>query len=272
MEDWFQVENLRKQFPRSSWNTNLIRVEHPTRALLTLFDKHNIKATFFVLGWLAERVPELVNLVHSHGHEIASHGYGHELCHNLSKDELLKDLERGKEVLEGIIRGTVKGYRAPSFSINENLVSLLSQTGFVYDSSYNDFSGNKRYGALKGDWVEIRPGVLQNRSEKLFEIPIRNINLLGRSIPWGGGGYFRLIPKGFFSLGVRYILKKNGVFVFYCHPWEFDPDQPRVDGLRIDYRFRHYINLRNNLLKLDSFLDRFSEYNFVTCSELLPEY
>ena len=268
LEDWFQVENLRPCFPHELWDKCQLRVEESTGKLLSLFEKHNIKATFFVLGWLAERLPALIRKIQGAGHEIASHGYGHQLCTELDSTALKDDILRSKKILESIIDAEVKGYRAPNFSINEILVPILREAGFTYDSSYNDFGAHGRYGSLPGNWKEIASGILKD-SSGFYEIPVRNINFYGTTIPWGGGGYFRLLPVWLFKKGVEYFLRQEKFYLFYCHPWEFDPGQPRAKGLRFDYSFRHYINLAPNLNKLASFLTAFKGCRFMTCSKLV---
>lgn len=268
LEDWFQVENLRSHFPHSTWESCEHRLEGPVHALLALFESHATRCTFFVLGWLAERYPAIIREIHKRGHEIASHGYNHQLCTEISPVKLQDDLQKSRELLEDIIGEAVSGYRAPSFSITAELVNLLAETGYLYDSSYNSFSLNSRYGSLEGSWTENTTGTLQAENG-LCEIPITNLSIAGRTIPWGGGGFFRLYPLSLFWRGVRHILARQKYYMFYCHPWEFDPGQPRVKGLRSDFRFRHYVGLSSNLKKLDSFFARFSGCIFQTCSEYL---
>ncbi len=142
LEDWFQVENFKNSIPFSEWDTKEFRFENNTRRLLEIFEEYNIKATFFILGWNAERAPELVREIHNLGHEIASHGYYHNLCSDITTEDIREDLQKSKFVLEGIIGSPVFGYRAPSFSITERTISLLKEIGYTYDSSYNNFSLN----------------------------------------------------------------------------------------------------------------------------------
>lgn len=268
LEDWFQVENLRSHFPHSSWEDCESRLQSPLYALLDLFDSHAVTCTFFVLGWAAERYPGIVRKISGRGHEIASHGYNHQLCSELTTRKLREDLQESKKLLEDIIGKPVAGYRAPSFSITSELVKLLSDTGYAYDSSYNSFSMNNRYGTLEGSWTKITNGILKAENG-LYEIPVSNLVISGRTIPWGGGGYFRLYPLFLFCKGVKHILSIQQYYIFYCHPWEFDPDQLRVKGLRPDFRFRHYVGIGENLKKLDAFFTRFSKYTFQTCSEFI---
>ncbi len=270
LEDWFQVENLRSCFPIDTWQNCELRLEEPTHKLLEIFDAYNVKATFFVLGWIAKRLPNLVKKIGGHGHEIASHGYGHRLCSDIDHKALRKDILESKKILEDVTSKSVLGYRAPSFSINKTLVSILKDTGFVYDSSYNDFSVHGRYGSLHGNWKEVRPGLLQDL-EGFYELPISNLKFVGRTIPWGGGGYFRIIPSFLFNKGVKRILKRRGSYLFYCHPWEFDPGQPKVKGLNWNHRFRHYSGIGRNLKRLKNFLRNFqdNQFEFLTCSQFV---
>ncbi len=270
LEDWFQVENLRSLYPLENWHKCQVRVEQSTEQLLELFHRYEVKATFFVLGWLAERLPELVKRIKNMGHEIASHGYNHILCSEQDKGALLEDIKKSKQILEDIISEPVIGYRAPSFSITQALVSGLEEAGFTYDSSYNDFHGNSRYGSLPGCWKTVKPGLLINE-QGLYEIPISNIKFFGKIFPWGGGGYFRLIPGPLFQKGVKKITQNVGAYVFYCHPWEFDPEQPKVKGLRPDLYLKHYVNLARSLNKLREFLRVFVTARFLTCSQFLTE-
>ncbi len=268
VEDWFQVENLRPHFPLNSWDSCKLRVEGNTHVLLDLFDRFHVLATFFVLGWIAERCPDLVKEIKIRGHEVASHGYGHQLCYELSFSELKEDLYRSKSLLEDITGQPVYGYRAPSFSITQGLLDLLKELGYRYDSSYNDFSIHSRYGKMDSIRQRFLNGRL-NEENSFTELPISNLKLGGKSIPWGGGGYFRLWPFWLFKLGVVQILRRREYYLLYCHPWEFDPDQPRVDGMRLDRRFRHYVNLAGTSDRMSSFLTSFRQHEFITCSRFL---
>lgn len=271
LEDWFQVENLRGSFPHSKWDECDIRLVEPTRRLLGLFKQHDVRATFFVLGWIAERMPELVQEIHQLGHEIASHGFSHQLCYSMDSNSLKQDIIKSKRLLEDVTDIEVYGYRAPNFSVDEGLISLLVELGFGYDASYNDFQAHSRYGSLAGDWVEVCPGLLRD-SRGFYEVPVRNLNVLKKKMPWNGGGYFRLLPLWLFKKGVDHFFRKGGqTFVFYCHPWEFDPAQPRIKGLRPDYRFRHYVNIKKNLKKFDGFLLAFSGFRFLTCYDFISQ-
>ena len=267
-EDWFQVENLRPAFPIETWDCLELRLEKSTSLLLDLFDKHDIQATFFVLGWIAERLPHLVSGIQKRGHEIASHGYNHELCSDLAPETLREDLLRSKTLLEDISSRPVVGYRAPSFSVTGDLMDALGELGFRYDSSYNNFTMNKRYGQANGFFQPGNEGCLVAKNG-IVELPISNLNIGGQTIPWGGGGYFRLYPPSVFASGVSRILEDKDYYNFYCHPWELDPDQPRAAGIGMLSRFRHYLNLDKTLNRLDRFLQRFKDCKFITCSKYL---
>jgi polysaccharide deacetylase family protein (PEP-CTERM system associated) len=240
VEDWFQVENLRPAISRPSWDTREMRVERNTMRILELLAAHRARATFFVLSWIAERHPGLVRQIAEAGHEIASHGYGHDLLYTLSKSEFRADVDRCKKVLEDVTGQQIVGYRAPSFSITDWAVPILQELGFEYDSSAFPTMAHDRYGRLTGvhagrPILELRPG--------FHEVCISCLPLGKRGLPWGGGGYFRIIPYYPWRAGVRRILRAGGPYMFYIHPWEIDPAQPRVGGLSVLGRFRHYVNL-----------------------------
>jgi len=230
-----------------------------------------VKATFFVLGWLAERLPHLVREIQSRGHEVASHGYDHVLCMEQSAEDLENDLLKSKKLLEDITGAPIYGYRAPGFSINQGILSLIEGAGYLYDSSFNSFRLNKRYGQidLNGDNGN---GMLHKISDSFYELPITNLRIGKQILPWGGGGYFRLIPSFLFRYGLQSILKKHGTYLFYMHPWEVDADQPRMREAQILYRFRHYANLNKTLHKLSFFVESFKECHFKTCYQYLKSH
>jgi polysaccharide deacetylase family protein (PEP-CTERM system associated) len=239
VEDWFQVENLKSAIPRESWDGCELRVEANTNRILRMLRDSGVRATFFILGWVAERCPDLVRAIAQEGHEVASHGYGHGLVYDMSVESFREDLLRSKRILEDIIRKPVIGYRAPSFSITpETLWALdvLKDAGFKYDSSVFPVSFHDRYGFAGCD---TRPFAWPNG---LVEIPLAVYEVGRFRWPAAGGGYFRLFPYGYFRRVFAKLNGRNEPFTFYLHPWEFDPGQPRV---RVPwfYRFRHYVNL-----------------------------
>ena len=265
VEEWFQVENLRSKYPPELWDECEIRVHTPLTKILDLLDKHDVKATFFVLGWVAERVPNIVLEIHERGHEIASHGYWHIMNNKLSTEKIVEDLRKSKNLLESITGAEVLGYRAPSFSINDKVIQLLREEGYVYDSSYHPFTANRRYGRLEiqsfKDYFLLPNG--------LVEFPLPVLRKYNFEIPIAGGGYFRLYPLAFYKLFLESYLKEHQLFVSYFHPWEFDPEQPIVRGIRIDNKFRHYVGIRNALSKFERFLVFVKErYHVVTLGSL----
>ena len=265
VEDWFQVENMKGVIAYNQWDSYKIRVVDNIKKILDVLDSFNIKATFFVLGWLAERYPGLVREIHERGHEVASHGYAHELIHHQEPEEFKKDIARAKKILEDIIGDEILGYRAPSFSITDGAVEIIGEVGYKYDSSYCPTLLHNRYGRLN---LKLTTDTNTNTGifkfpNGLIEVSLSTLNLMGASIPWGGGAYFRLLPYPLFRAGIKKILN-NRIYVFYFHPWEIDPAQPRVKGLRWDYRLRHYWGLDNTLNKLERLLQDFS---FMTIRE-----
>jgi len=258
VEDWFQVESMRTKFPLSSWSSQAYRVEKNVNKILFLLNKKNTKATFFCLGRIAEIFPALIKLIHSEGHEIASHGYSHQMLNKLSDDEIRLEFRKSKEILEDIIGEGVYGYRAPTFSIRESVYPLLNETGYTYDSSLNLFKYHDKYGSVNlANFREISKGILEHSSGvKIFTIP--TIEKMGVEVPWGGGGYFRLIPYFLYKKGVESYLNEYDFFMFYMHPWEIDNAQPRVKDIGLSNYFRHYNGLKYTYTNLSSLLDDFN--------------
>jgi polysaccharide deacetylase family protein (PEP-CTERM system associated) len=266
VEDWFQVENLRAVIARDTWNDRQLRVERNVDRMLALMADAGVRSTCFVLGWIAERCPSLIRRIAAEGHEIASHGYGHELLGALSHDQFRADVERSKNLLEELTGTEVIGYRAPAFSITDWAIPILEDVGFAYDSSAFPTIAHDRYGRLTGmdasrRVVELRPG--------FHEISVSCLMLGSRAVPWGGGGYFRLIPYPVFRRGVTRILRAGQPYVFYIHPWEIDPGQPRVDGLSRFYRFRHYVGLETCERRFESLL---GDFQWSTVAELVAAW
>jgi polysaccharide deacetylase family protein (PEP-CTERM system associated) len=246
-----------------------------------------MRCTFFVLGWLAERIPNLVREIQDRGHEVASHGCNHQLPDKLSADELKQDLTDSKKLLEDITGAPVPGYRAPSFAINDDILKIIEDAGYLYDSSFNSFGLHGRYGQISLNGTG-KKGIAHNLSDNFYELPISNLDVNNTTInyllstmnsgqndekrfvlPWGGGGYFRLLPFSVFNWGIKAITKRQNTYIFYCHPWEFDPDQPRVKSASFNYKFRHYTNLNKTQAKLRSLIESFNHCRFMTCSQYL---
>ena len=288
-----------KQSCQSCLTNNSNRATNSSNSLNTIHStnpKNSPKGTFFVLGWIAQRLPHLVREIRSRGHEVASHGYYHKLCIECSYDDLKTDLIDSKTVLEDIIGDRVYGYRAPSFSINDDILKIIKECGYLYDSSLNSFAMNSRYGHLdlsqngtrgiahqisSTQHQEPLPREIHDRdseayftgaeSKIFYELPISNIKLGNSILPWGGGGYFRLIPLPLFKIGVEFILRQENAYLFYLHPWEIDPDQPRGNDASAFYKFRHYANLSKTHSKLSKLIEDFAHCNFITCSQYLDE-
>jgi polysaccharide deacetylase family protein (PEP-CTERM system associated) len=283
VEDWFQVENLKPWIPFSAWSSCELRVEKSIHTLLSLLDsmqncrsshldsaKDSSKATFFILGWIAKKLPHLIKEISRHGHEVASHGYNHNLYSDLSVGELKSELSDSKNRLEDITGSPVLGHRAPSFSINKKILEIISECGYLYDSSYNSFSWHGRYGSID---VSNRSsvGITIRIFDHFYELPISNIKMNGMVLPMGGGAYFRLMPFFLFKMGIKRVLSQEGAYLFYLHPWEVDPDQPRVRSAFLSNRFRHYANLKTTRRKLVRLLQSFPNARFTTCRQYLHE-
>jgi len=254
IEDWFQVENLREVCPLHKWDSYELRVEKNTDILLELLEKYNHKATFFILGWVAEKKPNLIKKIASLGHEIASHGYKHEIVYRLSPDEFRRDLMMSKKMLEDLTGREVIGYRAPNFSITKDslwAIDILKELNFKYDSSIFPVSFHDRYGfnGLNGNnFFKFENG--------LEEFILTVYKFGGINFPLGGGAYFRFIPYRIFRFMLKGINRRGRSFIFYLHPWELDKDQPRLKINR-KYYIRHYTNLDKTEHKLKRLLQDF---------------
>jgi polysaccharide deacetylase family protein (PEP-CTERM system associated) len=254
VEDYFQVSAMAPYIRRSEWDTRECRVERNVDRILALLDKHGTRATFFTLGWVAERYPQLVQRIVAQGHELASHGYGHERASDLSRVDFLHDIQHAKHLLEDIGGVPVQGYRAPSFSIGAgNLWAFdcLREAGYRYSSSIYPIK-HDHYG------MPDAPRFLHEVADGLVEIPVTTLRLRGRNWPSSGGGYFRLLP---YALSRWMIGKVNAddrkPAIFYFHPWEIDHGQPRVAGIDLKTRFRHYVNIDRMERRLDGLLSDF---------------
>jgi len=242
VEDWFHTDCLKGVIAREAWERCELRVERNTMRLMEILDARKARATFFVLGWVAEKCPDLVRAIAAAGHEVASHGYGHEHVYSLRPSEFRSDVLRSKRYLEDLTGTAVRGYRAPCFSITEWAIPILQDAGFDYDSSVVPTVAHDRYGQLNGMHAG-RPIV--SLREGFYEAGISCIRVgVGkRGIPWGGGGYFRLVPYALWLAGVHAILRSGTPYIFYIHPWEIDPGQPRAAGIDLANGFRQRVNL-----------------------------
>ncbi len=257
VEDYFQVWALSEVIDRSEWDDFALRVEHTTRRTLDLFDKHETKATFFTLGWVAERCPVLLREIAAAGHEIASHGYEHVKVFDQTPDQFRQDAARTKTLLEDITGTPVNGYRAAGFSIDQRTpwaAQILADIGYQYSSSLHPIA-HDHYGMPDAPRFAHQPLV----GEPFLEIPVSTVDLYGRRISCAGGGWFRAMPYQLSSWLIKKMIRDDHQpAVFYFHPWEIDPQQPRVEGLSMGSKFRHYLNLTTMEDKLDKLLGAFT--------------
>ncbi|AWI77017.1 polysaccharide deacetylase family protein [Parazoarcus communis] len=255
VEDYFQVSALAPHFPRKNWDAVPCRVERNVDLILDLLDQRGAKATFFTLGWVAERYPQLVRRIVEGGHEVASHGYSHERASAMTPKAFLADIALAKAVLEDIAGKKVTGYRAPSFSIGmQNLWAhdTIAEAGYVYSSSVYPVK-HDHYG------IPDAPRFPYLLASGLMEIPVTTMRLLGRNWPAGGGGYFRLLPYAVSRWQIARVNRDDKrPAIFYFHPWEVDPDQPRVAEASAKTRFRHYVNLARTENRLKRLLGDFN--------------
>ncbi|WP_239250140.1 XrtA system polysaccharide deacetylase [Candidatus Nitrotoga sp. M5] len=257
VEDYFQVSAFASTIPREQWESLPCRVERNIDIALALLDEGNAQATFFTLGWIAERYPAIVRRIVDNGHELASHGYGHQRVSELSRDEFNEDISRAKKILEDISGSQVIGYRAPSFSIGtDNLWALdsLQEAGYQYSSSIYPIR-HDHYGMPEAPRFAHYP----RGKEGMLELPPTTAVFMGRNLPAAGGGYFRLLPYQASRWLIRRVNQQDEKpCIFYFHPWELDPDQPRQNNISTKTRFRHYINLKRMASRLQSLLRDFN--------------
>jgi polysaccharide deacetylase family protein (PEP-CTERM system associated) len=240
VEDWFQVQAFAGVIDRAAWEQLPRRVEANTDRILALFERAGVRATFFTLGWVAERHPALIRRIVAAGHELASHGYGHELVHAIGPEAFRADLRRAKAVLEDTGGVAVIGYRAPTFSIGRRSApwahAVLAEEGHRYSSSVFPVK-HDLYGEPDAPRAPHRPD-----PSGVVELPMTTVRVGRRNLPCAGGGWFRLVPYALFRAGLRRVNADGTAGLFYFHPWEVDPDQPRVAAGRLA-RFRHYVGL-----------------------------
>jgi polysaccharide deacetylase family protein (PEP-CTERM system associated) len=256
VEEYFHANSLENVIERSQWDKYESRVEMSVSRLLSMLDDYRICATFFVLGWVAEQKPLLIKEIHEQGHEIACHGYGHELIYRQKPEDFRADVRRAKQILEQLIQSPVKGYRAPTFSITADTLwalDILIEEGYIYDSSIFPIV-HDRYGIPKG---ERFPHQIRRNNGKIYEFPLSTVRLMGYNFPIAGGGYMRFLPYWVIKRGIAMLNKQQRPAILYLHPWEIDPHQPRqaVGNLT---RMRHYYNLDKMEGKLKRLLADFS--------------
>jgi polysaccharide deacetylase family protein (PEP-CTERM system associated) len=277
VEDYFQVSAFENVSPPNTWEHRESRVDRNTAKILDILQENGIRATFFVLGWVAHRFPDLIREISRQGHEVASHGYWHRRVVTQSRGDFREDICSSKKILEDLTGSAVLGYRAPSYSIGlETLWAYdeLREAGYLYDSSVfpirHDLYGIPHWPRFpfyvvrdeQNDWAP--EGSRMNNPDrgparKMLEVPITTLRFWGRNVPIAGGGYFRLLPYAVTRWGLRRInIDDERPFVFYIHPWEFDPDQPRMAGAGLKSRFRHYLNLKKTEGRFRSLVKVFS--------------
>jgi len=261
VEDWFQVANLAPRIAFNTWDSRELRIRRNMDIILDLLAQHKTTATFFVLGWIARRVPEIVREIAAGSHELGCHGENHESLYNFKPADLRESLYGAKALLEDISGCETVGYRAPNFSIGRDnwwVLDTLVETGFLYDSSIFPFKRSS-YGV---DGAPLCPYRLKlDSGAMLDEYPPTVLKLGPLATPVGGGGYFRFFPYAFTRWSFRRISKEGRPVFFYIHPWEVDPDQPRVQNLHWKKRFMHYVNLKKTLPRLRRLL---SDFNFTS--------
>ena len=261
VEDWFQVQNL--AIDANTWDNHEYRVASNMDRMLELMAQNNVQSTCFILGWIAERHPETVKKIADAGHEIACHGYNHELIYDLTPEQFREDVRSSKQLLQDVTGAEVVGYRAPCFSITDWSIDILQEEGYMYDSSSFPTVAHDRYGHLSGMKSGI---VVQEIRDGFHEVCVSCLNVFGKGLPWAGGGYFRLLPYPIFKAGVKRILKNKQPYVFYIHPWEIDAGQPRVQGSSKQHTARHYLNIN----KCDARWSRLlGDFDWTTVSKLL---
>lgn len=267
VEDYFQVTAFSDRVCRSTWDKFECRVESNTEKLLRIFDDAGVRGTFFILGWIAERYPALVRRIAHHGHELASHGYWHQLVYDLTPEAFAADIEASKEAIADASGIVVTAYRAPSFSITQRslwALEVLTQHRFQVDSSIFPISGHDRYGYPDAP-KEIHP--IETSNGTLYEFPPTSWSRGRMHVPIGGG-YFRLFPLELSCRAIEGVRRAGRPAMFYTHPWEFDPGQPRFAGVTWKTRLRHYVGLKRTEIRLRKLL---AKYKFCTMSQVLAQ-
>ncbi len=253
IEDWFHAENVRASLPDADPDSLEARLEPNAHELLDILAETGARSTMFVLGWVAERYPAIVRRIVEDGHEVASHTHLHRNLNQLSRDEVIRELAQAKEALEQVTGLAVRGVRAPNFSVSDDVLDVLAEAGYWYDSSYFGFKQHDRYGHISmtieadAPVVEVRPGLL--------EIQMTRVPVGPLMVPWAGGAYFRLIPYWVYRRGVAKQLRSTSWFTFYLHPWELDAEETAPPGMSRSLRFRAYTGrarVRHDLRRLVS--------------------
>jgi len=251
IEEWFHLLDIDSLENVTNWSKYEVRIYENTYRILDLLKKRNLKATFFILGWVAEKYPDLIKLISDQGHEIGTHSYSHLLIYKSSPDMFRKDLRKSIEIIEAVTGRKVRAFRAPGYSIKKDTMwalKILIEEGIEYDSSI--FPAMRGHGGIK-DFEILTPFVIKYNNRILKEFPISVFNFLGNKIPFSGGGYFRLWPYVF----IRYFFSNSKYVITYFHPRDFDPKQPLLQNMPFIRKFRAYYGLKNAYKKLQRLLE-----------------
>lgn len=263
VEDYYQVSAFDPYILRDDWKNYPSRVEANTDRILELFDKHDVKSTFFTLGWVADKFPSLVKRIVDQGHDLASHGWDHKRVTRLTRDEFSVDVEKSKKILEDVSGTEVNGYRAPSYSFtlkNDWAHDVLLEQGYLYSSSVAPIK-HDLYGIPSAPRFSYTCA-----NDQLLELPITTTRMMNKNFPCGGGGWFRLYPYAVSKWAINRVNKNdNEPAIFYFHPWEIDPEQPRIEGVKLSAKFRHYQNLAHMERKITKLL---ADYKWRTIPEV----
>ena len=257
VEDYFHASAFDRVVSRASWAERDSRVVRNTERLLECFHRHDVRATFFILGWVARRFPSLVRDIAAQGHEVASHGFHHQLIYTLTPEQFRADVRAAKAAIEDVSGQPVRGYRAPSFSVVQAslwALDVLIEEGYAYDASIYPIH-HDRYGIPD---APRRPHVIERGAGSIVEVPAPTVRIAGNNIPIAGGGYFRVLPYAFTRWAVNRVntVDRNPI-AFYIHPWEIDPDQPRLRVPPLT-EWRHYSNLADTLPRLERLMTDFA--------------
>jgi polysaccharide deacetylase family protein (PEP-CTERM system associated) len=264
IEEYFQVLNFHRAVKRNEWDRYESRLAVGLSKILDILDENQVKATFFVLGWIAQRHANLIKNIAKRHHEIALHGYDHKLVYTQNKEEFNKEIRESLKILENISRNRIFGFRAPSFSITKKslwALEILAKNGIKYDTSIFPII-HPDYG-IEG--AERFPHLINDNGYEIWEFPCSTMRIFGKNIPFSGGGYLRLLPYRIIRTCIARINNKDKPVVVYMHPWEFDPQQPKINAGRLN-NFRHYNNLASTEHKLRQLLN---DFNFTTIKDVL---
>jgi polysaccharide deacetylase family protein (PEP-CTERM system associated) len=266
IEDYYQVEAFKKYIRFEAWPRYPSRVVENTRKIIDILDQRNVKATFFILGWIAERFPDMIRRLTDDGHEIATHGYAHHMVYTQTPADFEKDLALSLEILETISGRKVIGYRAPTYSIIEETYwafDILVKYNLRYDSSIFPIT-HDRYGVPDGERFPHQ--IHRDTGTTIMEFPLSTLRFGKWNFPIAGGGYMRLLPYWVLKKGIQHLNHQQQPCIIYLHPWELDPEQPKISNIPVTTRVRHYLNLRSTATKLRQLIH---DFEFAPIKEVL---